>query len=69
MDLIPSEEAIAEQSPKLQYLEEIKSNTKLSLRKLNEHICRHHPKKFDSIDQEFRDWNICGRMPSLATCC
>ena len=69
MVLMPSEEHIVEKNPKLVYLDEIKSNSKLSLRKLNEHICIHHPKKFDKIDQDYKDWNICGRMPSLATCC
>jgi len=64
------EDAVVEEiSPKVKYLEEIKENSKLSLMKLNEHIRKHHPKKFDKIDDHYNDWSICGKMPSLATCC
>jgi hypothetical protein len=66
--LIYVEESLdVNQTLKQRYVSGIIRNSRLSLGKLNEHIYKHHPQKFDG--QRYKDYSLCGSMPNLATCC
>jgi hypothetical protein len=56
-------------SAKEVYANEIKQNSRLSLTRLNQHICNVHPKKFDRFKEKHIDYSMSGSLPSLAACC